>query len=347
MRLEEFDYDLPAELIAQHPCRERDQSRLMIVHRSRQTIDHARFHDIPAFLNPGDLLVFNDTRVIKARLFGQRRKTRGKWEGLFIGEGPDRSWRLFSQTRGRLLPGEIIDIEPGQLALELIEKTPDRHWLAKPLHQNSPGMTTFELLDRHGHIPLPPYIRKGRAEPDDAEHYQTMFARRPGAVAAPTAGLHFTPRVTQALKELNIDSTFVTLHIGIGTFQPIRAERIENHVMHSEWGDLGVDAASQIVRSRSMGHRVVAVGTTSVRVLETAARAGSIQPWSGLTDLYIHPPQGFRAVDALVTNFHLPRSSLLVMVSAFAGVDLIRRAYKEAVDQGYRFYSYGDAMLIL
>jgi S-adenosylmethionine:tRNA ribosyltransferase-isomerase len=174
-----------------------------------------------------------------------------------------------------------------------------------------------------------------------------MFARRPGAVASPTAGLHFTSRVMQALKERNVDWTCVTLHVGIGTFQPIRAELIENHIMHSEWGELGALAARQITNSRSAGHRIVAVGTTSVRVLETAARAGPIQPWSGLTDLYIHPPHRFRAVDTLLTNFHLPRSSLLVMVSAFAGVGLIKKAYKAAIDQAYRFYSYGDAMLIL
>ena len=347
MRLEEFDYDLPADRIAQQPCRERDQSRLMIVDRSCQRIEHAHFCDIPDFFYPGDLLVFNDTRVIRARLFGQRRKTGGKWEGLFIGEGALGAWRLLSQTRGRLTPGEKIDIEPGPFALELIEKTPDRHWLARPLHQDSPDATTFELLDRHGHLPLPQYIRRGRAEPDDADRYQTMFASRPGAVAAPTAGLHFTPRVMQALEARNVNWTCATLHIGIGTFQPIRADRIENHAMHAEWCELGDEAARQMIGCRSAGNRIVAVGTTSVRVLETAVRAGSIQPWSGLTDLYIHPPYRFRAVDSLVTNFHLPRSSLLVMVSAFAGVDLVRRAYQAAIDQGYRFYSYGDAMLIL
>jgi S-adenosylmethionine:tRNA ribosyltransferase-isomerase len=347
MRLEEFDYNLPDELIAQHPCPERDQSRLMIVDRRCQSIQHARFDDIPGFLNPGDILVFNNTRVIKARLFGRRRKTRGKWEGLFLEELPDGAWRLLSQTRGRLTAGEIIDIEPGPLALQLIKKTPERHWLAKPLHEDSPGATTFELLNRHGHIPLPQYIRGGRAGPDDVERYQTMFATRPGAVASPTAGLHFTPRVMQALKERHTGWTFVTLHVGIGTFQPIRTDLVEDHAMHSEWGELDDDASRQITRSRSAGNRIVAVGTTSVRVLETAARKGSIEPWGGLTDLYIHPPHQFRAVDALVTNFHLPRSSLLVLVSALAGVDLIRRAYKIAVDQSYRFYSYGDAMLIL
>jgi S-adenosylmethionine:tRNA ribosyltransferase-isomerase len=347
MRLEEFDYDLPDELIAQHPSLLRDESRLMIIDRSRQSIEHARFCDIPAFLNPGSLLVYNDTRVIRARLFGKRRKTGGKWEGLFIGEEADGAWRLLSQTRGRLMPGENVDIEPGPLALELVEKTADRHWLARPFHQGLPGATALELLDRYGHIPLPPYIRKGRAQPDDSERYQTMFARRPGAVASPTAGLHFTPRVMQSLKERSIDWTSVTLHIGIGTFQPVKAGLIENHIMHSEWGELGDQAARQINSCRSGGNRVVAVGTTSVRVLETAAQTGFIQPWRGLTNLYIYPPHQFRAVDVLVTNFHLPRSSLLVMVSAFAGVDLIRRAYQKAVDHRYRFYSYGDAMLIL
>ncbi len=248
-----------------------------------------------------------------------------------------------SQTRGRLAPGESIIVEPGGLTLTLVSQTPERHWLARP---GEPG-ASLELLGRHGRVPLPPYVRKGRATAADAERYQTVYARQPGAVAAPTAGLHFTPRVFRGLDERSIGRAFVTLHVGEGTFAPIKVDDIAQHRMHREWGELSAETASRIGACQASGGRVVAVGTTSVRMLETAAAAGPLASWSGETELFIRPPYQFRLVDALVTNFHLPQTSLLCLVSAFAGVELIRQAYMTAIAEGYRFYSYGDAMLIV
>jgi S-adenosylmethionine:tRNA ribosyltransferase-isomerase len=347
---EEFlDYDLPPHLIAQEPCAERDQSRLLVLRRASGAMEHHTFHELPELLDPGDLLVLNDTRVLPARLLGRRARTGGKWEGLFLQQTPDGTWELLCQTRGRLTEGELLEVEPGPLALRLVGRSAEGHWLARP---EAPGTPT-ELLERHGQVPLPPYIRKGRASAADRERYQTVYAGKPGAVAAPTAGLHFTPRVFDRLKERGITWTFLTLHVGLGTFQPIQVEDYRRHPMHREWGELPPAAAAAIAACRQRGGRVVAVGTTSVRVLETAALASrgrrlpEIHPWFGETELFIYPPYEFRAVDALVTNFHLPRSTLLLLVGAFAGVALLRRAYRTAIEQQYRFYSYGDAMLIL
>jgi S-adenosylmethionine:tRNA ribosyltransferase-isomerase len=345
MRTEEFDYPLPQHLIAQHPLPERHQSRLMVVDRGRQAIEHAKFSDLPALLASHDLLVFNNTRVVKARLYGHRRSTGGRWEGLFLAETSRGTWQILSQARGNLRPGEIIDIAPGFLHLELLQKTGNQ-WTVRAHSSEGPDWTA--LLERFGHVPLPPYIRKGRDEPADAERYQTIFAEHSGSVAAPTAGLHFSPSVLGALQARDIRKTFVTLHVGAGTFLPIATGDIEEHVMHPEWGEVSEETAKDIQACQAAGHRVVAVGTTTVRLLESAASAeGTVQPYRGMTQLYIHPPYDFRAADALITNFHLPRSSLLVLVSAFTGVDLIRRAYMTAIDEQYRFYSYGDAMLIL
>jgi S-adenosylmethionine:tRNA ribosyltransferase-isomerase len=262
---------------------------------------------------------------------------------LFLRELADGSWELLCQTRGRLTAGEVIQVEPGPLSLILESKSAEGSWLARP---KEPG-NTLELLERHGQIPLPPYIRKGRATAGDHERYQTVFARRAGAVAAPTAGLHFTPELLERLERRGIGRTFVTLHVGLGTFQPIQVEDFAQHRMHSEWGELSDAAAASIRACRARGGRVVAVGTTSVRVLETVAASGTIRPWCGETELFIYPPYQFSVVDALITNFHLPRTSLLLLVSAFGGVDLIQRAYMTAIEEKYRFYSYGDAMLIV
>jgi S-adenosylmethionine:tRNA ribosyltransferase-isomerase len=366
MRTDLFDYDLPPHLIAQHPSPERDRSRLLVVRRADATLSHHTFSDLPDLLAPGDLLVLNDTRVLPARLVGRRARTGGKWEGLFLRQTADGCWELLCQTRGRLAEGEIIDIEPVpqcsplapraekssrgarrlHLQLRLVGRL-EGHWLARPLPPAGEGPSAVELLEHHGHPPLPPYIRKGRGAAEDHERYQTVYARRAGAVAAPTAGLHFTPSLFERLRQRGIDRTFVTLHVGLGTFQPIQVADVTQHRMHREWGELSEDAAAAIAACRQRGGRLVAVGTTSVRVLETVAATGPLRPWSGETQLYIYPPYEFRAVDALITNFHLPRSSLLLLVSAFAAVDLIRTAYRTAVEQDYRFYSYGDAMLIV
>jgi S-adenosylmethionine:tRNA ribosyltransferase-isomerase len=338
-----LDYDLPAHLIAQEPSDERDRARLLVVDRQRQGLSHHVFAELPQLLGPGDLLVLNDTRVLPARLLGRRARTGGKWEGLFLRQLPDGLWELLCQTRGRLLIGEKVRVEPPPLELTLIGRSPHGYWLARP----SEDTPVVELLGRHGRVPLPPYIRQGRAVPEDRERYQTVFARVGGAVAAPTAGLHFTPAVFDGLHRRGIDWAFVTLHIGPGTFVPIQVADYRQHPMHPEWGELPAATAEAIAACRQRGGRVVAVGTTTVRVLETVAASGSMRPWSGETSLYIYPPYRFQAVDALLTNFHLPRTSLLLLVAAFAGVDLIRQAYKTAVEQAYRFYSYGDAMLIV
>jgi S-adenosylmethionine:tRNA ribosyltransferase-isomerase len=345
-----IDYELPAHLIAQEPCAERDRSRLLVVRRAEAALADHVFADLPDLLNPGDLLVLNNSRVLPARLLGRRARTGGKWEGLFLRQLPDGAWELLSQTRGRLVEGETILVDPGPLRLELIGRA-GGHWLARPSEWGTPP----ELLERHGQVPLPPYIRKGRAVAADRERYQTVYARPAGSVAAPTAGLHFTPQLFERLEQRGIARAFVTLHVGPGTFQPIQTAEIAEHRMHSEWAELmhsvwavlPAETGAAVAACRDRGGRVVAVGTTSVRVLETVARSGPLRPWSGETDLFIYPPYEFRVVDALITNFHLPRSTLLLLVGAFTGVAILEQAYKTAIAEEYRFYSYGDAMLIL
>lgn len=338
-----FDYRLPADLIAQHPSDRRDHARLMVVDPATGAISHRRFDDLPSLLRAGDLLVLNDTRVLQARLLGRRAQTGGKWEGLFLAARPDGAWEMLCQTGGRLRSGEIISIPPGPLELTVLEKLAGGTWLLRPNQRDD----VERILDRFGHVPLPPYIRKGADERADRERYQTVFAARPGAAAAPTAGLHFTDEVFDRLKALGISWTTITLHVGLGTFQPIQSDDLSQHKMHREWGQLSREATSAIAECKRSGGRVVAVGTTSVRVLETAAHSGALEPWSGETELFIRPPYRFQVVDALVTNFHLPHTTLLFLVAAFAGVELLSRAYAVAVAEQYRFYSYGDAMLVL
>ena len=355
MHIDQFDYDLPDRLIAQEPPPERDQSRLLVVRRGGPPPADRRFRDLPALLDPGDLLVLNDTRVLPARLVGRRARSGGKWEGLFLREEADGAWELLSQTRGRLMTGETILVDPenpssgeaaAPLRLCLVGKTAAGRWLARP----EEGGAAAALLARYGRTPLPPYIRKGRGGPADRERYQTVYAREAGAVAAPTAGLHFTPRLFGELDRRGVGRVFVTLHVGAGTFQPVTAEDVTQHRVQPEWGEVPAATAEAVAACKARGGRVVAVGTTSVRVLESAALAsgdGSLRAWTGWTDLTICPPFPFRMTDALVTNFHLPRSSLLLLTAAFAGLERMRAAYKVAVEREYRFYSYGDAMLIL
>lgn len=350
--LANYDYELPPELIAATPPANRTDSRLLVVNRRDESISHHRFEELPGLLSSGDRLVFNDSRVLPARLRGVRESTGGKWEGLFLKELAGGDWRLLGQTRGRLLPGEWLrienrltkqddDMEP--LRVELIEKLEEGAWRVRPESEESP----FELLAKYGNVPLPPYIRKGIARPEDLERYQTVYARVEGSVAAPTAGLHFTQSLIDACRGRGLTTSYVTLHVGIGTFRPVTVERLDAHVMHAEYGELSEPTAMDIARTRGAGGRIVAVGTTSVRVLETAAGEGPVAAFGGETSLFIRPPYQFRAVDVLLTNFHLPRSTLLVLVSTFAGHELIRRAYAEAIRERYRFFSYGDAMLIL
>lgn len=342
MKTSHYDFDLPDHLIAQHPVEPRDRSRLMVVRRGAGTWEHRTFSDVVDLLSPGDLLVRNNTRVVPARLLGHRAATGGKWEGLFLRDRGDGSWEMLATTRGRAVVGEEIKIEGG-LTLTLEEKGENGRWIVRP----GSGENASALLERHGHIPLPPYIRKGRDDPADRLRYQTVFAKQPGAVAAPTAGLHFTPELLARLEQRGIESAEVTLHVGIGTFRPIEAESIEDHTLHAEWAEIREDVAQECNRTKAGGGKIVAVGTTSARTLETAAVGGDIRPFSGETALYLKPGHLFRGIDGLITNFHLPRSSLLVLVAAFAGFDLMRAAYAEAIRENYRFYSYGDAMMIL
>jgi S-adenosylmethionine:tRNA ribosyltransferase-isomerase len=337
-----FDFDLPDDLIAQNPAEPRDQSRLMVVRRREGTWEHRRFSDLPDLLDPGDILVRNDTRVVPARLLGHRERTGGKWEGLFLRALDDGTWEILATTRGRPEPGEGV-LVGGGLRLVLLGRADGGKWIVRP---EGPG-DAVRLLEEHGQVPLPPYIRKGREGPGDRLRYQTLYARAPGAVAAPTAGLHFTDALFDRLAARGGSWVDVTLHVGLGTFRPIEAEQIEEHILHAEWAELDLATASTLNARRREGGRIVAVGTTSARVLETAASSGELAPFRGETALYLRPGHTFRGLDALITNFHLPRSSLLVLVSALAGIDPIRAAYAEAIRERYRFYSYGDAMLVL
>ena len=345
--LAKYDYNLPKRLIAQSPASCRTDARLLVVDRESKSLEHRYIRDLPEILERGDCLVVNDTRVVPARLVGRRCETGGHWEGLFLEASPDGLWRLMCKTRGKLKPGDtIVLINPtGQddIQLQLGTQQADGTWIARPLATED----AIALLDRVGRVPLPPYIRKGQMVESDREHYQTVYAQVPGAVAAPTAGLHFTATLLDRLTALGVELCPLTLHVGPGTFRPITAESLGKHQMHSEWGRVTQEAVDRIHACRRRGGRVVAVGTTSVRLLETAAADGELKPFVGYTDLFIRPPYQFRMVDALLTNFHLPRTTLLVLVRTFGGDDLIRVAYEEAIREQYRFYSYGDAMLIL
>ena len=336
-----FDYELPEHLIAQHPAARRDESRLLVVCRETSTLEHRTFRDLPDLLAPGDLLVLNDTRVLPARVIGRREATGGKWEGLFLAER-DGQWEMLAQTRGYPEVGSVFVTDTG-LRLTLRGRTSDRHWLMEPDPKGNPA----DILGRFGHVPLPPYIRKGQDEDEDRERYQTVYAARAGSVAAPTAGLHFTPDLLDRLAARGIGTARVTLHVGLGTFAPVKVADPVRHAIHREWCEVSAETVGAIRQTKSRGGRVVAVGTTTTRTLETAARSGELQPFAGETDLYILPPFRFRVVDAMATNFHLPRTTLLLLVNAFAGEELLQKAYAEAVAREYRFYSYGDAMLVL
>ena len=345
-----FHYDLPPELVAQEPLADRAAARLLHVRRADGTLAHRGVRDLPEILRPGDLLVVNDTRVVPARLVGRRAATAGKWEGLFLrverAGAHAGAWVVLAQTRGRPSVGErvvLVDRDGRDgAALELVGRAEGGAWLARP-DTTEPVQA---ILDRVGRVPLPGYIRGGEERAGDRDRYQTVFARESGSAAAPTAGLHFTPELLAALAARGVGRAAVTLHVGLGTFRPITAERIVDHEMHAEWCVCPPETVAAVRETRARGGRVVAVGTTAVRTLETAARGGEIAPWSGATDIYITPGFEFRAVDCLVTNFHMPRTTLLVLVSALAGRDLVLRAYAEAVRERYRFFSYGDAMFV-
>lgn len=342
MRTDHFDFHLPTELIAQQPASPRDRARLMVLYRKQGTWQHRVFADLPDLLRSGDVLVRNNTKVVPARLLGHRESTGGKWEGLYLRTRHDGAWEILATTRGHPVAGETVRLESG-LRLRLESKESEGRWIVR----HDRAESAVALLEQFGSIPLPPYIRKGLEGPGDRERYQTLFAAVPGAVAAPTAGLHFTSELLDRLAERQVRCLDVTLHVGIGTFRPIEVQSIEEHVLHAEWAELTPAVAQTLNEVRAGSGRIVAVGTTSARTLETAAQTGQFTPFAHETSLYLRPGHEFRGLDALITNFHLPRSSLLVLVSAFAGLEFIREAYAEAVRQRYRFYSYGDAMLLV
>lgn len=344
MNLHDFDFTLPAELIAQTPAPQRDQSRLMIVNRAQQHISHDVFANLGRYIRPHDVLVANDTRVIPARLQGRKRDTGGTVEVLLLHEHRPGEWEVLLRPAARVAPGTVVEFGDGALRCEV-----GRRQQAETVLVQFTPPSMHALLERYGEVPLPPYIkRQAGAARLDVERYQTVFARHSGAVAAPTAGLHFTPRLLADLQQRGIRLTSVTLHVGWGTFQPIRTDVVEHHRMGREYYCLTAAAAQVMRRARAAGGRVVAVGTTVTRTLETVVQeAGDLVERSGWSELFIYPGYRFRAVQALVTNFHLPRSTLLLLVCAFAGRDLLQAAYRLAIAERYRFYSYGDAMLIL
>ncbi len=341
-----YDFDLPKELIAQFPLQNREDARLLTVDRSDQSVDHHHVRDLAQLLRPEDCLVLNNTKVLPAKLVGKRTATGGRWEGLFLKSDAAGKWNMLCKTRGRMNIGETVTVRDRdgmeRSTLTLVARLDDGSWVMQPELEGD-----FEtVLNQIGRVPLPHYIRGGSMVDSDLQNYQTLYAKHVGAVAAPTAGLHLTKSLLQRLQKRGVQTAQVTLHVGIGTFRPVTAEDLAEHQMHFEWGHIDQSTVQKINSCRANGGRIIAVGTTSVRVLETAAAGGALQPWQGETNLFIKPPYQFKAIDGLITNFHLPRSTLLVMIRTFGGDELMRRAYSAAVEEKYRFFSYGDAMFI-
>lgn len=345
MRTSDFDYLLPPERIAQIPIEPRDASRLMTLDRKIGIIEHHHFSDILNYLRTGDLMVFNQSRVIPARLYGRRKDTSGNVELLLLRRESSGDWQALGRPGRRLRPGTVLvmDSPDGKVRLEVKVLESDANGVKRV------RLSTEEGIDLLGEVPLPPYIHE---KLDDPERYQTVYARQPGSVAAPTAGLHFTDALLEQIGALGVEQTFVTLHVGLDTFRPVQGEDIAQHQIHTEYFQVSTNASESLNRARDEGRRIIAVGTTSVRVLEQIgqdmSQAGQTEltPTSGQANIFILPGHKFRMVDAMITNFHLPRSTLLMLVSAFAGRANIMAAYQEAIDHRYRFFSFGDAMLI-
>lgn len=348
MRISEFDYTLPEELIAQCPVHPRDTSRLMVLHRGDSTIEHRHFRDLPTFMRPGDLLVLNDTRVIPARLFGRKADTGGQVELLLLKTRGSDLWEGLARPGRRLQPGTAVVFGDDILRADILEVTAEGGRIVRlQPGVNSHGQSVNDLLHELGELPLPPYITSG-PPPAERDVYQTIYAREEGSSAAPTAGLHFTERIFRVLDEQGVKRAFVTLHVGLGTFRPVQVEDIEDHEIHEEWFSVSEETARRINDTKKRGGRILAVGTTSARTLESASdESGEVHAMSGPTRLYITPGYRFRVVDALLTNFHMPRSTLLLLISAFAGRENVLQAYRLAVEARYRFLSFGDAMLLL
>ncbi len=343
MKTSDFDYQLPTEFIAQTPIEPRDHSRLMVVSRTDGSIQHRHFYDLPEYLRQGDVLVFNDSRVIPARLYGTRVGTGGKVELLLLNRLSPGVWRALVRPGRRMREGAVFDFSTHDetMSAEVLQVEPDGTRIVK--------LSGEEHLHKIGVVPLPPYIHERLGE---SERYQTVYSRVEGSIAAPTAGLHFTPGLLERVRAVGAETMFVTLHVGWDSFRPVKTEELSSHEMHSEYWELGREAADAINRAKREGRRVISAGTTATRLLEQAAALNSnadniLSEGTGWADLFILPGYRFQVVDALVTNFHLPRSTLLMLVSALAGRELILNAYHEAVEHRYRFYSFGDAMLIL
>ncbi len=362
LKISDFDYNLPPELIAQTPLEPRDSSRLLVVQRNTQTIEHRHFYDIGSYLRPGDLLIANQSRVIPARLLGRRVETGGAVEVLLLAERSDRGhdyWETLVRPGRRLREGARIEFgnkdEAPRLLAQVMERTDAGGRVVRfSIPENEPAdntdpysiLTVRQRIDEIGRMPLPPYIHERLTDP---ERYQTVYARIQGSAAAPTAGLHFTPTLLDQLRTQGVRIGFVTLHVGLDTFRPVESEHVGEHKMHSEEIELDAPTAELINATRANNGRIIAVGTTSVRVLESVAslHGGQIKPYKGHTRLFITPGYRYQVIDALITNFHLPRSTLLLLVSAFMGKTLMEKAYQEAIGERYRFFSFGDAMLLL
>jgi len=340
MKLKEFYYDLPEELIAQEPIKNREESRLLVLDKNTGEIKHKIFKDIINYLNEGDCLVLNDTKVIPARLYGFKKDTGAKIEIVLLKEVADSQWEVLVRPGKRVQKGCQIIFKENELTCEVLDILEGGNRLIRFYYEG----IFINILDRIGIMPLPPYIK---SKLDDKNRYQTVYAKNPGSAAAPTAGLHFTDKLLDEIKDKGIAIAYTTLNIGLGTFRPVKVDNIEEHKMHSEYFEIKQDACDIINNAKENGKRIISVGTTASRVLETVADAdGKVSPYKGWTDIFIFPGYNFKIVDSLITNFHLPESTLLMLVSAMAGRENILKAYNEAVSCRYRFFSFGDAMFI-
>lgn len=340
MKTSDFDYDLPPELIAQTPTEKRDASRLLCLDRQTGAFSHHHFYDLPDFLRPGDCLILNDSRVLPARLLGQRLPGGGACEVLLLIDRGDNVWECIVRPGKHLRAGAKLSFGKGELTAEVAEVLPDGNRLVRFAYEG----IFLEVLERLGKMPLPPYIK---AELQDRERYQTVYSRVNGSAAAPTAGLHFTPELLETIAAKGVRLGYVTLHVGLGTFRPVKEEDVEAHEMHSEYCTVPEETAALINETKANGGRVICVGTTSCRTIESwAGEDGAMKPSAGWTSIYIYPGYRFKVMDALITNFHLPQSTLLMLVSAFAGREHVLAAYEEAVRERYRFFSFGDAMFL-
>ena len=341
MKLEEFDFYLPEDLIAQEPIENRSKSRLLVLNKVSGDIEHRSFEDVIHYLQPGDCLVLNDTKVIPARLMGRRKNSLGKIEMVLLKPVETDTWEVLVKPGRRARIGDEVVFGHGELVARIIDTTDFGGRIVKIFHDKP----FQEVLNNLGEMPTPPYIKK---KLEDKNRYQTVYAKKPGSAAAPTAGLHFTEELLNKIKDKGISVVFITLHVGLGTFRPVTVENIEEHKMHAEYYEISQEAADAINSTKARGKRVIAVGTTSTRTLETVAdESGHIRPCSGWSDIFIYPGYKFKTIDALITNFHLPKSTLIMLVCAFAGKEKVFRAYEEAVKEKYRFFSFGDSMLIM